>query len=162
MQQICASVDFKIISGCKRHIFLHMVMVQSLCCVRPFATPRIVARQFPLSVGFSRPDYWSRLPLPSLWDLPDPGIEPRFPELQADSLPFELQERSVCIYIYTHIYIHIYICVYIYTFLHKIQVIIHMEKWHNFKNNFYWRIDLPYCVNFRYTAIAQIFKAIKL
>ena len=39
----------------------------------------------PLSMGFSRQDYWSGLPFPSLRDLPDPGIEPRSPALQEDS-----------------------------------------------------------------------------
>ena len=39
---------------------------------------------------FSRPDYWSGEPFPSPGDLPNPGIEPRFPALQADSLPAEL------------------------------------------------------------------------
>ena len=58
------------------------------------ATPRTVARQAPLSVGFSRQEYWSGLPVPSPEDLPDPGIEPRSPALQADSLPSELQGRS--------------------------------------------------------------------
>ena len=38
---------------------------------------------------FSRQGYWSGLPFPSPGDLPNPGIEPRFPALQADSLPFE-------------------------------------------------------------------------
>ena len=37
-------------------------------------------------MGFSRQEYWSVLPCPSLWDLPDPGIEPGSPALQADSL----------------------------------------------------------------------------
>ena len=36
---------------------------------------------------FSKQEYWSGLPFPSLGDLPDPGIEPWFPALQADSLP---------------------------------------------------------------------------
>jgi len=39
---------------------------------------------------FSRQEYWSGLPCPSLGDLPDPRIEPRSLALQADSLPFEL------------------------------------------------------------------------
>ena len=39
------------------------------------------------SMGFSRQEYWSGLPFPSPGDLPDPGIEPRSPALQADSLP---------------------------------------------------------------------------
>ena len=57
--------------------------------VRPFETPWTVARQAPPSVGVSRQEYWSGLPSPSPGDLPDPGIEPRSPALQADSLPSE-------------------------------------------------------------------------
>ena len=41
-------------------------------------------------MDFSRQEYWSGLPFPSLGDLPDPGIEPGSPALQADSLPAEL------------------------------------------------------------------------
>ena len=44
--------------------------------VRLFATPWTVAHQAPLSMGFSRQEYWSWLPFPSPGDLPDPGIEP--------------------------------------------------------------------------------------
>ena len=58
-------------------------------CVRLFATPWTVAHQAPLSMGFSRQGYWSGLPFPSPGDLPNPGIEPRSPALQADSLPSE-------------------------------------------------------------------------
>ena len=54
--------------------------------VRLFATPWTVAYQAPLSMGFSRQEYWSELPFPSPGDLPDPGIEPRSPALQVDSL----------------------------------------------------------------------------
>ena len=43
----------------------------------------------PLSIGFSRPEYWSRLIFPSPRDPPHPGIEPRSPALQADALPSE-------------------------------------------------------------------------
>ena len=50
-----------------------------------FVIPCTVAHQAPLSMGFSRQEYWSGLPCPSPGDLPDPGIEPRSPELQADS-----------------------------------------------------------------------------
>ena len=46
-----------------------------------------IAHQAPLSMGFSRKEYWSRLPCPSLGDLPDPGIAPVSPAWQADSLP---------------------------------------------------------------------------
>ena len=45
------------------------------------ATPWTVARQAPLSMGFSRQEYWSGLPFPSPGDLPDPGIEPGSPAL---------------------------------------------------------------------------------
>ena len=58
--------------------------------VQLFATPWTVARQAPLSVGFSRQEYWSRLPFPSPGDgIPDPGIEPTSPALQVNSLPSE-------------------------------------------------------------------------
>ena len=55
------------------------------------ATPWTVACQAPLSMGFSRQEYWSGLPLPSPGDLPNPGIELGSPALKADSLPTELQ-----------------------------------------------------------------------
>ena len=57
--------------------------------------PWTVARQAPLSVGFSRQEYWSGLPFPSPGNLPDPGIEPRSPALQADSLLTELQGKPM-------------------------------------------------------------------
>ena len=63
--------------------------VKALSRVRLFANPRTVAHQAPLSVGISRQEYRSGLPLPSPGDLPDPGMEPRSPALQADSLPSE-------------------------------------------------------------------------
>ena len=49
---------------------------RSLSRVRLSAAPGTVARQAPLSTGFSRQEYWSGLPFPPLGDLPDPGIEP--------------------------------------------------------------------------------------
>ena len=49
-------------------------------------TPWTVAHQVPLSMGFSRQEYWSGLPFPSPGDLPDPGIKPGSPALQARSL----------------------------------------------------------------------------
>ena len=53
------------------------------------ATPWTVARQAPLCLEFSRQEYWSGLPFSSPADLPDPGIEPGSPALQAGSLPSE-------------------------------------------------------------------------
>ena len=63
--------------------------------VRLFATPWTVAHQAPLSMGFSRKECWSRLPYPFPEELPNPGIKPWSPELQADSLPFVLQGSPI-------------------------------------------------------------------
>ena len=63
----------------------------SLSHVQLLVTPWTVVHQAPLSVGFSRQEYWSGLPFPSPGDLPDPGVKPQSPAFQADSLPFELQ-----------------------------------------------------------------------
>ena len=65
-----------------------MLVTQS-CLI--LATPWIVtvARQAPLSIGFSRQEHWNRLSFPFPGDLPDPGIKPRFPTFQAESLPSE-------------------------------------------------------------------------
>ena len=57
------------------------------------AMPWTVAHQAPLSMGFSRQEYWRGLPFPSPEDLSDPGIKPWSPALQADSLPTELQGK---------------------------------------------------------------------
>ena len=68
-------------------------LFQGLCAhkvasiVFDFETLWTVANQAPLSMGFSRQEHWSRLPFPSPGDLPNPGIKPRSPALQADSLP---------------------------------------------------------------------------
>ena len=62
--------------------------LKSLTCVRLFATPWTMQ-----SMEFSRPEYWSGQPFPSPGDLPNPGIEPRSPTLQADSLPAEPQGK---------------------------------------------------------------------
>ena len=59
----------------------HKVKVKSLGRVQLFVT-----HQAPPSMGFSRQEYWSGLPFPSPGDLPDPGIKPRSPALQADAL----------------------------------------------------------------------------
>ena len=55
--------------------------MKSLSHVRLFATSWTVVYQAPLSMGFSRQEYWSGLPFPSPGDLPDPGIEPGSPAL---------------------------------------------------------------------------------
>ena len=53
-------------------------VLSCFCHVRLFATPWTVACQAPLSMGFSRQEYWSGLPCPPPGDLLDPGIEPAF------------------------------------------------------------------------------------
>ena len=76
---------FNIISHCA------CVLVTQSCPT--LCDPWTVACQAPLSMEFSRQEYWSGLPCPSPGDLPDPGIEPRSPALQAESLPFELPRK---------------------------------------------------------------------
>ena len=63
--------------------------MKSLSRVRLFVTPWTVAYQALPSMGFSRQESWNGLPFPSPGDLPDPGIKPRSPALQADALPSE-------------------------------------------------------------------------
>ena len=94
-------------------------------CQDIFVTPWTVAHQAPLSMGFSRQEYWSGLPFPSPGDLPNPGIEPSSLALQADALTSEPPGKpkiykqhecpsaeewmrkmwSISIYIHTHGYI---------------------------------------------------------
>jgi len=65
------------------------VKVKLLSRVRLFVTPWTVVYQASLSMGFSRQEYWSGLPFPSPGDLPDPGMEPGSPVLEADVLTSE-------------------------------------------------------------------------
>ena len=69
------------------------VKVKLLSRVQLLVTPWTVAYQVPLSMGFSRQEDWSGLPFPSPGDLPDPGMEPGSPALQADALPSEPPEK---------------------------------------------------------------------
>ena len=66
-----------------------MTFFLTLSSVQLFATPWTVAHQVPLSMRFSRQEYWSGLPFPPPGDVPDPWIEPESPALQADSIPPE-------------------------------------------------------------------------
>ena len=67
----------------------HACVLSCFSSFQLFATPWTVARQAPLSVGFSRQEHWIGFPFPSPGDLPSPGIKPRSPALQADSLSSE-------------------------------------------------------------------------
>ena len=57
--------------------------------VRLFVSAWTIACQAPLSMEFSRQEYWNGFPFPSPENLPNPGIEPKSPALQTDSLPSE-------------------------------------------------------------------------
>ena len=73
------------------------VLVVQSCLT--LCVPWTVAHKPPLSVGFSRQEYWSALPFPSPGYLPNTGIKPKYPALHADSLPYkpimEVQFSSV-------------------------------------------------------------------
>ena len=71
------------------------VKVKSLSRVQLFVNP-----MYQSPMGFSRQEYWSGLPFPSPGDLPNPGIEPRSPTLQAALYPLSHQGRYIYIYIY--------------------------------------------------------------
>ena len=78
----------------KRERFYILWMNEWSCSVvSDSAAPWTVAYQA-LSMGFSRQEYWSGLPFPSPRNLPDPGIEPGSPALQADALPSKPPEKS--------------------------------------------------------------------
>ena len=70
-------------------VCVSVCVCQLLSCIQLFVTPWTVAHQASLSMGFSRQEDWSGLPCPPQGDLPDPGIKPASPALQADSLPSE-------------------------------------------------------------------------
>ena len=76
------------------------VLVTQLCPT--LCDPWTVAHQASLFMEFSRQKHWCGLPFPSPGDLPDPGIEPGSPALQADSLPIELPVKPK----------HMYVCIF--------------------------------------------------
>ena len=88
-QQVCLTECFSRVYMC---VCVCVCVCVLLSHVRLFATPWAVARQPPLSMGFSRQGYWSELPFPSPEDLPDPGIKPWSPSLRADSYHLSYRE----------------------------------------------------------------------
>ena len=83
---------FTLCFGVHSHCSVNQYFIPFCALVSPvqlFGTPGAVTRQPPLSMGFCRQEYWGGLPFPSPEDLPDLGIEPGSPALQADSLPSE-------------------------------------------------------------------------
>ena len=83
-------------------IYILSKWVKLLSRVRLFAIPQTVTYQASPSMEFSRQEYWSELAFPSPGDLPNPGIEPGSPALQADALPSEPPGKpylyAMCIY----------------------------------------------------------------
>ena len=88
----------------------HFICIQSVMCLVAQSCPtlcdpvdcRLQPARFLCPQGFSRQDYWSGLPYPPPGDFPNPGIKPRSPASQADSLPSELSGKSICIYRHGH------------------------------------------------------------
>ena len=78
-------------SAVKNPPAVHVCILSHFSCVRLFATPWTVTHQAPLSMGFSRQEYWSGLPCPPPGDLPDPGIKLMSPASKVDSLPLSHQ-----------------------------------------------------------------------
>ena len=114
-----------------------------------FATQWAVAHQSPPFMEFARQEYWSGLPFPSPGDLPNPGVKPRSPALQADALPSEppgpcchkwkhfflfydwvifhpaMKKNKYAIF---HICIHTCICICIHTHTHTLHIL-HSVIW---------------------------------
>ena len=96
------------------------MVIYSLSHVRLFATLWTIPCHAPLSMGFSRQEYWSGLPFPPPEDLLEPGIEPGSPALQADSLPTELQGNP---HVYTQVsYKHLMRAGYGWIYIHHFTV----------------------------------------
>ena len=75
-------------------MFFELELIYIICmCVFSVVSdsvqPQTVARQVSLTLEFSWQEHWSRLSFPAPGDLPDPGIKPKSPALQTDSLPPE-------------------------------------------------------------------------
>ena len=108
-----------------------------LSSIQLFETPWTIVHQAPLSMDFSRQEYWSGLPFPTPGGLPDPGIKPESPALAGGCFttappgkPTELCVYTIYtytyVYIHTHVYVHVYykfsqfiyisMCVYIFSF----------------------------------------------
>ena len=89
------NINLKKINRTPVSAHLAMRVLSHFSCVWLFATSQTIVHQGPLSMGFPRQEYWSGLPFPSPGDLLNPGIEPRSPALQVDSLPLSHLESPI-------------------------------------------------------------------
>ena len=89
-------IQYPVINHMGKEKRIHMSVTQ-LCPIP--CNPWTVAHQAPLSMEFSRKEYWNGLPFPSPADLSNPGIKPKSLALQADSLPAEPPVKLICMYI---------------------------------------------------------------
>ena len=90
--------------GLDIHLCLVIQLCPTLCSLWPHG-PQPTRLLCPW--GFSRQEYWSGLPCPPSGNLPNPGIEPRSPALQADSLPSDLPGKPILLYLYIHILLYL-------------------------------------------------------
>ena len=107
------------------------------------AIPWTVAHKAPLSRGFSRQEYQTWLLFPSPEDLPNPGIKPRSPALQEDSLPTELPGKPWQIvdrYRYINTYIQIMLCMFL---MHRLHLKEYQEMWPNGREEKHRKSLLP-------------------
>ena len=81
-----------------------MRVLSRVSCVQLFATLWTVTYQAPLSMGFSRQEYWSGWQCPPPGDFPDPGIEPGSPAMQADSVPLSTRKALVIHFKFSSMY----------------------------------------------------------
>ena len=88
---------------CSFLLYSKVTQLHTLSHVQLFVTPWAVAHQAPLSLEFSRQDYWSGLPFPSPGDLPDPRIEPRSPGIVRSGRFFTICPASEA-QLHTHIH----------------------------------------------------------
>ena len=89
MHAYCAYINPNLLIYPLVTISLFCMLVFSRSVMFDSAIPWTIAHQAPLSMGFSRQEYWSGQPFSSQGDLPDPGIKPGSPAMKADTLPSE-------------------------------------------------------------------------
>ena len=85
--------NIHVLSSYRGVLYMRACVLSHFSLVQLFETLWTVTHQAPLSLGFSRQEYWSGSPIPSAGDLPGPGVNPGSSALQVDSLPAELPNK---------------------------------------------------------------------